>query len=73
MTIIQERTLYRFDELPTDDAKERALEKGREWAADDMPWAKEWRDDMEHALSDEAISESLIANEHMFDERGRLA
>jgi hypothetical protein len=34
-------TLYKFDELPTDTAKERAREKGRDWISNDPSWIDE--------------------------------
>lgn len=35
-------------------------------------WARDWRADMEHSLSDEAIGESLECNECEFDEHGGI-
>ncbi len=34
-------TIYTFDELPDDDAKERARERGRQWVSDDPAWNDE--------------------------------
>jgi hypothetical protein len=40
-------TLYNFDELPTDAAKERAREKGRDWISNDPSWIDESRQSIE--------------------------
>ena len=40
-------TIYKFDELPTDAAKERARERGRQWVSDDPSWCHESRQSIE--------------------------
>lgn len=40
-------TIYKFDELPTDAAKERARERGRQWINDDPAWTTESRQSIE--------------------------
>jgi hypothetical protein len=39
--------IYKFDELPTDAAKERARERGRQWVGDDPSWNTESRQSIE--------------------------
>jgi hypothetical protein len=36
-------TIYKFDELPTDAAKEKARERGRQWMSEDPAWCDESR------------------------------
>lgn len=40
-------TIYKFDELPTDAAKERARERGRQWVNEDPSWNTESRQSIE--------------------------
>lgn len=40
-------TLYKFDELPSERAKERARERGRQWIAEDPAWNDESRHSVE--------------------------
>lgn len=37
------RTIFKFDELPSEEAKENAREWWRAASGGDMPWADEWR------------------------------
>jgi len=34
-------TLYKFDELPSEQAKDRARERGRQWVSEDPAWGTE--------------------------------
>lgn len=36
-------TIYKFQELPTESAKERARERGRQWMSEDSAWCDESR------------------------------
>lgn len=40
-------TIYTFDELPNEAAKERARERGREWVGEDPAWNTESRQSIE--------------------------
>lgn len=40
-------TFYKFDELPTERAKERARDKGREWIGSDPAWSDESRESIQ--------------------------
>ena len=45
-------TLYKFDELPTESAKEVAREKGRQWIGIDFAWRDESRESIERFCSE---------------------